>query len=483
MELNIEPQPVSENNIYKQPPALNYLFLTEMWERFGFYTAQGLLVLYMTNYFQLEDKQSFVISGLFAGLAYIAGVFGGYIADRWLGFKTTITWGGIALILGYLSLAFAIELHIFYLSLSIIIVGNGLLKPNISGLLGEQYENNSPVREAGFTIFYMGINIGAALSGFSGYIRDYFGWHAPFFCASLGMCLAMFIFFMSRHQFKSRPVANGQRSKLLLLVCLMFVVGVITTLFDFVKNAEWILPSLGVLLLLYISKLTLSLTKTQRANMLLLLLLILSSIIFWMLFYQLFIAANLFVERLVQKQYGSVALSTTLFYASEGVFIILLAPLFALFWQRTALTKYHLSVVNKFACGLLFMGLGFLLLTISTQYPNANMLINPLWVFAAYLLITIGEIFLSPIGLAAITALSPPGYVGLMMGTWFVATGFGGFFAGMIATIAAIPHAVTTNIEKLAIYHHAFLIYALIGLCFAIALFLINLALPTKQSL
>lgn len=458
-----------------QPQILTYLFLTEMWERFGFYTAQGLLVLYMSEYFNFVDKKSFVISGLFAGLAYIAGIVGGYIADNFLGYKTTVIWGGFFLIAGYLLLAVSVDPSLFYISLATIIAGNGLLKPNISSLLGTQYET-SEKRDTGFTIFYMGINIGAALSGLSGYIRDYFGWHMPFVCASIGMMIGMFVFFSSLKYTKTTQTPKSI-NKLLLLCFVFLCIAGLSLLFSLDKNAEWLLPSVGIILLIYMVRLVAKQSKDYRKPTLLLLNLILFSIVFWMLFYQLFISANIFVERMVEKDFYGIKLTTTIFYASEGVFVILLAPFFAWLWHTLSMINKNPSLPVKFALALVSLGCGFLLLAISTYYPNNNSLINPLWVFAAYFLITIGEMLLSPIGLAAVTILAPPNLTGFMMGIWFVAIGFGGFFAGMIATVAIVPKTITLVADKLLIYHHAFLVYAIIAFITAGLLFLLRLLL------
>lgn len=468
----------------KQPEALPYLFLTEMWERFGFYTVQGLLVLYITEFYGFTDKRAFVISGMFAGLVYISSIIGGYIADRFLGFKTTIIWGGFFLIIGYAALALTTHLTFFYLSLATIIIGNGLLKPNISSLLGTQYERfaKATERDAGFTIFYMGINIGVMLSGLSGYIRHYFGWHVAYACASVGMIIGMITFITNLKHMKTTQTSKKHYTFVLLPLLILGIVC-ISLLFDLISDAEWILPSAGVVLALYLIFLTIKQPVDRRGNMLLLITLIAFSIIFWMLFYQMFIAANLFVERLVDKKIGGITLSSTVFYASESVFVIITAPFFAWLWQAMARHNKNPSITTKFAYALLALALGFLVLSFSTTFASLDGLINPLWVFFAYFLITVGEMLLSPIGLAAVTLLAPQDLEGFMMGTWFVAIGFGGIFAGMIAKLAAIPDQMQINADKLAIYHDAFLEYAYIGIATSLLLFLVSLALRIKQRL
>lgn len=465
------------------PKVLPFLFLTEMWERFGFYVAQGLLVLYMSQYYGFSDDMSYSISGIFAGLVYISPFLGGFLADRLLGFKTAIIWGGLFLIAGYTLLALSKTALLFYPALATIIVGNGLLKPNISSLLGTQYAANDPRRDSGFTIFYIGINIGAALSGFSGYVRNAYGWEATFTLAAVGMLIGLITFL-----FGSKFILNTQKLKhikfklrgMLFVYCMLAVMG-ISFLLKINTLANWLLPSAGVVLLVFLIVLTLQQEAEYRKRMIVLNMLILSSIVFWMLFLQLFNSANLYVERLVDKKLFGFQLTTTIFYASEGIFIILLGPLFAWIWEMLAKKNKNPSPVTKFVFGIFFAGLGFLILGISTLFPDSAGLINPLWIFSSYLIITIGELFLSPIGLSAVTMLAPPNLIGMMMGVWFVATGFGGIFAGWIAKLSSVPSGTATITEKLAIYQNAFLNYAY--LAFIIAIILLFLQLGMKRVL
>lgn len=459
------------------PKALPYLFLTEMWERYGFYLAQGLLVLYMTKFYGFDDTTSSSISGVFMGLVYISPFVGGYLADRFIGYKDAILWGGLFLVLGYGLLALSAHRELFYPALATIIVGNGLFKPNISSLLGMQYKSNDARRDAGFTLFYIGINVGALLSGFSGYIRDYAGWPITFSLASVGMLIGIMTFLLGLKHMKL-PTKTQTLSTPFLLLCAVLIIMGLNFLLKIETLVTWLLPSTGIFLLLFLGVFTLQQDAKYRKGLLVLIILILSSIIFWALFLQLFISANLFVDRLVDKSLFGFPLTTTLFYASESAFVILLGPLFA--WSWSTLSRNHLnpSPVLKFVFGIFFAGLGFLVLSISTFFVGADTgLINPLWIFFAYLLITVGELMLSPIGLSAVALLSPPNLIGMMMGIWFVATGFGGIAAGVLAKVASIPENITNLTEKLHIYQNAFLNYAYLAFLIAIILFFIHLSL------
>jgi POT family proton-dependent oligopeptide transporter len=461
------------------PKILSFLFLTEMWERFGFYIVQGLLVLYLTRFYGFSDDQSFAISGVFLGLVYISPFIGGFLADKLLGFQAAIIWGGGFLVAGYTLLALFNTVFMLYPALAAIIIGNGLLKPNISSLLGTQYDNNNFHRESGFTLFYIGINIGVALSGFSGYVRNAFGWNAAFALAAAGMMIALATFFYGSRYIKStrtqiiEPICS--KVKLQLFTYCILVIIAVSFLLKIHTLAYWLLPSAGLILFIFLIVLTLQQPPEFRSRMIALTILILSSIIFWMLFLQLFNSANLYIDRLVDKNLFGLHLSTTIFYAMESVYIILLGPLFAWAWHNLSRKNKNPSPIYKFVLGIFFAGLGFLVLGVSTYFPNADNLINPLWILFAYLFITIGELFLSPIGLSAVTLLAPPRLIGMMMGIWFAATGFGGLFAGLIATIASVPKTAVTVADKLAIYQNAFFDYALFAFFIAITLLFVNL--------
>lgn len=463
----------------RHPKALPFLFLTEMWERFGFYVAQGLLVLYMTKFYGFDDNTSDTISGVFMGLVYISPFIGGFLADKLLGFKTAIIWGGLFLVLGYGLLALSEIQLFFYLALATIIVGNGMFKPNISSLLGTQYKFDDPRRDSGFTIFYIGINIGVLLSGFSGYIKDYAGWGFTFGLASIGMIIGLCTFLTGiKHiKFTQKKKSISHIFKFqIFLCCLLAIVG-LNFLLKVEALANWLLPIAGVVLLIFLVTLTLQQDLEYRKRLLVLNILILSSIVFWALFLQLFISANLFVDRLVDKTLFGIPLNTTVFYASESIFVILLGPLFVWSWQTLGRNDLNPSPIMKFVMGIFFAGLGFVVLSVSTLFPNSVGLVSPLWVFFAYLLLTIGELMLSPIGLSAVTMLAPTNLIGMMMGVWFVATGFGGIVAGMIAKIASVPETAVTSTLKLSVYQNAFLDFAYLAFFVSIFLFFVHLVL------
>lgn len=466
------------------PRILPFLFLTEMWERFGFYIAQGLLVLYMTQKFGLSDDLTFTISGIFSALVYISPFVGGVIADRFLGFKTCILQGGGFLTAGYAILAFSSNLSIFYFGLATIIVGNGLFKPNISSLLGTQYPRDSLKRDTGFTIFHVGINLGVALAGLSGYIKEYFSWQLTYALASIGMLIGVITFLIGIRfvdiPLKKINIALPQKIQIL-LACIAAVFG-INFLLQMHTLTDTALPIAGVIMLFMLGSLIFRQEPKERKSLLLLNVLVLSSIVFWMLFFQIFNSSNLYVSRLVQQQMFGINLTSTMFWASESVYIFTFGPLFAWMWAALSEIGKNPSPIAKFIFGIFSTCLSFCILAISTNYPGASGLVHPSWIFLAYLFLTIGELLIYPIGLSAVISLAPEKLIGMMMGVLFVALGFGGYFGGIIAKIASVPPSTSSAVEKFAIYQHAFSIYALIAFSVGIMLLTLNLLVKNMKN-
>ncbi len=467
----------------RHPKALPYLFLTEMWERFGFYVVQGMLVLYFTQSYGFSDDVSYTIVGVFSALAYISPMVGGFIADRMLGFKQAIVWGGIFLCAGYAFLSVSNPSN-FYYALATIVIGNGLFKPNISSLLGALYPEDDAARDAGFTIFYIGINLGSLLAGFtSGFIKDHFGWHAGFGLASVGLIVGLIIFasgFKSgaiQYQSSSYVAKNIFLKKPLILLYCLIAIPLLGLLLQNQFLGQWLLPIFGIFLLFFIFILAAKEPEAVRNRLMILNILIISAVIFWMLWLQLFFSANLFIDRLVNKTVFNFAIPTTVFYALESVFVILLGPIFAWYWMFSNRHQINFSPMLKFVIAIFFVGLAFITLGASTF---TNELVNPLWILISYFFITIGELFLSPIGLAAVTLLSPKNLTGMMMGIWFVALGFGGQFAGVLAKLSSIPDTIKDIPGQLIIYRKAFFIFAIIAFCVAVILLIVQLLVRKK---
>lgn len=469
----------------KIPSGLVVLFMTEVWERFGFYIAQGLLALYMTQKFNFNDAISYSILGAFTGLAYIMPVLGGYLADKLLGYKTSILIGGFLLCIGYAILAFN-QLITFYLALAIIVVGTGFLKPNISSLVGALYSANDPQREAGFTIFYVGIYLGVLLSTLiSGFVHNKFGWSASFSLASLGIIFGLITFISGRSSLKNYgnkptipeipflrflpPIVYMPSITLLMLISSWFII-------NFHQFASESFLLLGIILCTILFFVTVKYKAKQRQKLILLFVLFGFSSIFWALYFQTFFSLTLFIQRDVDRQFYGITIPTIVFLSVIPISIIIFGPIAAKMWAKLHMQKRDLTLMTKFGLGLIFIGLGFLAVAVSTIFLNHQGLVSPLWVLLSYLLITAGELFISPIGLSMITKLAPAKLEGMLMGCWFFSLGVGGQLAGVIAKWTSIPQELLGSVvDHASLYGHGFKFYALLGIISGIILLIANI--------
>jgi proton-dependent oligopeptide transporter, POT family len=460
----------------KQPQALWPLSLTEMWERFGLYLVQGLLIFYMTKTLNFPDGEAYAVMGQFTALVYISPILGGLCADRLLGFRHTILLGAYLLLAGYVLLAFPFpnrEMTLF-LGLAVIILGNGFLKPNISSFLGKFYYDNDPRRDTGFTIYYLLFNAGIVLSTLSsGYIQEYFGWHMCFGVAAGGLVLALGFFRWGYRYFEDKGLPLAKRSWLSNFATFGFLILVAVTVCYFLLksssvNGNWPLAIFGCLMLLALIGLTFQLKKIERPKMLALLILIIISIIFWALFFQIFSVANLFIDRNVDRVIFGHSVPPVAFLSLESIFIFLLGPAMAWMWKKFHDKKINISRGLQFTLGLAIIAFAMQCLVIGIHFAGSHGLVNPYWIVICYFFITIGELMLSPIGLSMVTQLAPAKFVGLMMGIWFLGLAYGGLLAGYLGEQASVPkERINDIIFTNSIYAHAFQNYVLLGLAAA----------------
>lgn len=485
--------PLINNN--KQPAALPVLFFAEMWERFGFYIVQGLLVLYLTQALGWSDDKSYTVSGAFTALVYISPLIGGYIADKILGFKMTIIGGGILLAIGYALLALLAHGNetFLYFALAVVIVGNGFFKPNIGSLLGTFYNADDTRREAGFTFFYMGINLGSMLATLSsGFVKDAFGWWAGFALASAGLILGTINFLIGSKRLighgdapakvvTASPLLNWLHSKSAVVTGTLVSIPLITFLLQEKGVAAILLSVAAVLIVISLVKLAYKQpTLLARHRQLSLIFLTLIAVVFWAIFFQIFFSLNLFVERSIDRHLFGMEIPAVALISFEAMFIVILSPIFASFWQKLDARGKNPSTPMKFCLAFVLVAIGFFLLWLSTHFHNAEGLISLWWIPVSYLLITIGELLLSPIGLSAVTLLAPPQAVGMMMGVFLIAIGYGGKLAGVIAQIASIPEGITDKIVESHYYGNAFITYATLSIVVA---FLVLLFVPSLKRL
>ncbi len=465
-----------------QPRGLYLLFFTELWERFGFYTLQTIIILYMTKALFMTDNRAYLLYGTFSSMLYLTPVIGGYLADRYLGYQRAILIGGVLLTVGYLLTAIPTP-HFFFLGLSVIIVANGFFKPNVSCMVGDLYRANDPRRDGGFTLFYMGINIGSLIPPLiTGAIVFHIGWHAGFLLAALGMFIGLITFLIGRRRLRScggLPLLSPLHERgdavtfyALLSVGIIAAVALMVFLFRFPAETDVVLGFSALLTLGVVLYFLLKERPSQRNKMVACLILILISIGFWALYNQTFTSLMLFADRNMSHQFLGITIDAEFTQFFNPFFIILLSPVLSRLWIALDRKKANPSTPMKFSIGIVLMSLGFLLLGVGGRYFGQMGETSPWWLIGSYFLQTIGELLLSPIGLAMITTLSPKHLVGMMMGVWFLTQSAAFAIGGGLATFASVP-AETSSVVSLEVYSHAFFVYGFVSLCLAIVSFML----------
>ena len=412
------------HGFFGHPRGLSTLFFTEMWERFSYYGMRAFLILYMVKALGFDDKHAGSAYGTYVASVWGAAIFGGIIADRWLGQYRSVLYGGIIIALGHFTLAFH-PLPFFYAGLTLIVIGTGLLKPNVSGIVGALYETNDTRRDAGFSIFYMGINLGATIGPF---IADGFAervnWHLGFACAGIGMTFGLIQYVRGRKYLEpamarlDRARNDARAAKQAAREQAKSVSSASTEpTFGGFNRQEWKrLAAMGVFFCF--------------------------AAVFWGAYEQAGSTLNLFADRYTHRVVFGFNYPAGWFQSVQAIWVIVLAPVFAWIWLR--LKNREPSTPAKFAIGLMFTGLAFALLVIPAlslqRHPGIR--VSALWLVGCYFIEELGELSLSPVGLSVFTKLSPAKIVGLMLGVWFLADAVGnkvaGYAAGFISS-APLP--------------------------------------------
>lgn len=441
------------------PRGLFVLFFTEMWERFSYYGMRALLVLYLTKHFLFEREAAYGLYGAYTTLVFIGPVIGGVLADRYLGQRKAVLLGAVLLVLGHLGMAIegdpvqqgqapdAAIMNVFYFSLALIIVGVGFLKANISTIVGELYSKTDRRRDSAFTIFYVGINLGAFLGALiSGYLGETFGWAYGFGAAGLGMLAGLVMFMMGKPALRG---AGEPRDPALLKAKLLgplsrehmiWAGAVVATLvvWQLVRSQGTVnivlLCAMIVTYLYIVYRAVANLSPHQRNRIIVALILITTNVLFWGLFEQAGSSLNIFTDENVNRNMLGWEVPASMFQSINAFYIMTLGPIFAGLWVWLGKMGWEPSAPMKFALGLMQLGLGFLVLVWGS---SAGDLTPVIFIFLIYLLHTTGELCLSPVGLSAMTRLSVTSMVGLMMGAWFLASGAGNAVAALIAQATA----------------------------------------------
>ncbi|MDH5835392.1 peptide MFS transporter [Luteimonas kalidii] len=433
------------------PRGLFVLFFAEMWERFSYYGMRALLIFYLVQHWMFSDEQASVIYGAYTALVYIAPVVGGYLADRYLGQRKAVAFGAVLLTFGHFLMAFegdggqsASEINIFWLALAFIIVGSGFLKANISVMVGQLYPRTDVRRDPAYTIFYMGINLGAALGSLiAGYLGQTYGWAWGFGAAGVGMLLGLVVFVLGKPLLMGRGEAPdaarltrsvaGIRFEWLLYGLGFAAVGLVWFMIQHQKLVGGLLGVAGALLVGYVLYVAVAkLPRHDRDRIFAAMYLIIGSILFWALFEQAGASLNLFTDRSVDRSIFGWEVPASMFQSLNAIYIVMLGPVFAWLWLTLGRRGMEPSTPTKFALGVVQVGLGFLVLVMGANAGESGA--TPvLFIFLIYLIHTMGELCLSPVGLSAMNRLTPAHMASLIMGAWFFASATGNFAAGLIS--------------------------------------------------
>jgi POT family proton-dependent oligopeptide transporter len=434
----------------RHPPGLYTLFFTEMWERLSYYGMRALLVLFMVDSVRggmgLPDKTAASIYGLYTGAVYLAALPGGWLADRLLGAQRAVWYGGLIIAAGHFTLAIP-RPEAFFLGLVLVVLGTGLLKPNASTIVGELYPEGGSRRDAGFSIFYMGINLGGFIGPFiCGTLGQKYNWHYGFAAAGIGMVLGLIQYRLLRKNLGTAGLRPGHagglngKEKIALagaVGALVIVVGLglaRIVRFDPVAMASGATVVLVGVAVVFFGLVFLfgGLERAEKMRVGVIVIICTAGALFWAGFEQAGSSFNLFAERYTQRNVGF-DVPASWFQALGPIFVITLSPVMASVWVRLGRRNLDPSLPMKFGIGLLLLALGFLVMAGAAVFVARGQKVLPPWLITTYLLHTFGELCVSPVGLSSVTKLAPKALVGQMMGAWFLATSLGNLIAGRIA--------------------------------------------------
>ena len=481
----------TSNTFFGHPIGLRTLFLTEMWERMSYYGMRALLVLYMTGavtgfnpglgWSQVESQ---AIYGIYSGMVYFMVVPGGWIADNILGHQKAVLIGALIIALGHFTLAIPIE-QTFFLGLIFVVLGTGLLKGNISTIVGQLYDGQDDRRDSGYTIFYMSINIGSTL-GFliCSYLGEKIGWHWGFGAAGIGMTFGVIQYIKHRHLLGDagmhpNEMPDEKRKKFtnylkVSLVAMFLVIG--AGLFGFIiidprffaEQFAYFLTIVAGLYFIYLF-LFAGLNASERKNLILLFLLFIGAAAFWSGFDQSAGSLNIFARDYTDLSVAGYKIPVGWLQFANPIIVVLFAPIFAGIWAQLARKNLDPSLPFKFAIGLLFMALSFFVMIIAVNLAIESSPVGMQWLLLTYLFQTWGELALSPIGLSAFSRYGPKRYMGQMFGLWFLASAIGGVLAGLLGGEALDGGLETISpVFEFMIQYYLVIAAALIALSFVI---------------
>ncbi|NVK55652.1 MAG: peptide MFS transporter [Alteromonadaceae bacterium] len=454
----------NDTSFFGHPGGLRTLFFTEMWERMSYYGMRALLVLFMTASLQTQGLGFTVatagaIYGLYTGAVYFLGLPGGWLADRLIGGKKAVWYGGLIIFAGHVVLAIDLQ-NLFFVGLILVATGTGLLKPNISAMVGQQYSDDDRRRDSGYALYYMGINIGSLIAYLvTGYLQESWGWHYAFGAAAVGMAIGLVQYYFSNHSLTEESVApanayTGAAKKrawigvfgvvaAAVLVIVMAHMG--TIVIEPVSLAQKVAIIFTIIFFIYFGFIYFAgqLNDNEKQRMWALFLVCVASACFWSGFEQAGSSLNLFAQNytdrvlesgsLLTSWFGMDAIPTVWFQLSNSLFIIILSPFFAALWINLAKRMIDPSYTIKCAIGIVIMASGFLVMFLASQYAAQGLKVAPMWLVTTYFLHTVGELCLSPVALSAVSKLSPKRFAGQMMGIFVLTYSIGNVISGLLS--------------------------------------------------
>ena len=460
------PPALEDTALFGHPRGLGLLFIVEMWERFSYYGMRGLLVLYLVNHLGWPDANAANLYGTYTALAYLTPLAGGYLADRLIGTRRSLVIGGIVIALGHFALAVE-NMVFFYLGLGLVAIGTGFFKPNVSTMVGQIYAPGDQRRDSGFTIFYMGINLGAFLAGIvCGWLYQEFGPSYGFGAAGVGMVLGLAVYLIYRDRYlpgiglRTQPNPTGSTGAVKEVEAnptnpmhgvLGALLGVIVALAAsggawrgldtfsawLTGNSGWLSLFFGAMVGAALGISILGSHGEERKRVIALFIVCFFVVFFWMAFEQAGSSMNLFADRNTDRVVRGFTIPTAWFQSVNAGFIILFAPLFAVLWAWLRPRGWEPSTALKMVGGLFLCGIGFLILAAGGRLADTGALVSPMWLVLAYLFQTWGELSLSPVGLSYVTKVAPLRFASLLMGVWFLANAFANKLAGSLAAYSA----------------------------------------------
>jgi POT family proton-dependent oligopeptide transporter len=433
---------VPQKGFFGHPKGLFTLFFTEFWERFSYYGMKAILVYYM--YYSvskgglgIDQQTAIAIASVYGSLVYMSGIIGGWVSDRIIGPSKSLLYGGILIMFGHIALAIPGSMTMFFVSMVLIVLGTGLLKPNISTVLGEMYDIKDARRDAGFSIFYMGVNLGAFVAPLVvGTVGMNYNFHLGFGLAAIGMFLALVVYVMTRKSnlglagtFVHNPLSPSEKKKVFTqfgIAAVIIIVLVVLAISNGMLTVQSFINLVGILgciipiiyfTVMYRSKNT---TKEEKSRLIAYIPLFIASVMFWAIEEQgSTILAN-FADKRTQLDFAGMHINPSWFQSLNPLFIVVFAPVLGALWVKLDKKQKQPTLTQKFGFGLLFAGLSFIVILVPAWIGGTHALVNPLWLVLSYFIVVIGELCLSPVGLSATTKLAPAAFSSQMMSLWFL---------------------------------------------------------------